>query len=126
MRFLTTVIWNLETWKRQKIKNSIFDSLLIVNNFFSQTDFFFFFFLRGACQTLLKLCIFNNPNVWFLWSLKILVIKKWFPFILAKILKGPVILWWVDQKSSNFYHIFLLIAAFKKLCAEFTNVSCAC
>ena len=39
-------------------------------------------------QILLILCIFIKPNVWYLWSLKILAIKRWFPFNFAKILQG--------------------------------------
>ena len=34
------------------------------------------------------LCIFIKPNVWYSWSLKILAIKRWFPFNFAKILQG--------------------------------------
>ena len=39
MRFLAIVIWILEKQKRQKLKNSIFDSPLIVNQTISQTEF---------------------------------------------------------------------------------------
>ena len=41
-----------------------------------------------ANQILHILCIFIKPNVWYLWSLKILAIKRWFPFNFAKILQG--------------------------------------
>ena len=34
------------------------------------------------------LCIFIKPNVWYSWSLKILAIKRWFPFNFAKTLQG--------------------------------------
>ena len=40
-----------------------------------------------ANQILHILCIFIKPNVWYSWSLKILVIKRWFPFNLAKLLQ---------------------------------------
>ena len=39
IRFLTIVIWNLEKGKRQKLKNSIFDGPLIVNQTFPQTEY---------------------------------------------------------------------------------------
>ena len=39
-------------------------------------------------QILLILCILIKPNVWYWWSLKILVIKRWFPFNVVKILQG--------------------------------------
>ena len=41
-----------------------------------------------ASQILHILCIFIKPNVWYSWSLKILAIKRWFPFNFAKILQG--------------------------------------
>ena len=41
-----------------------------------------------ANQILHILCIFIKPNVWYSWSLKILAIKRWFPFNFAKILQG--------------------------------------
>ena len=34
------------------------------------------------------LCIFIKPNVWYWWRLKILAIKRWFPFNFAKTLRG--------------------------------------
>ena len=40
-----------------------------------------------ANQTLFILCIFIKSNVWYMWSLKILVIKRLPPFNFAKILK---------------------------------------
>ena len=40
-----------------------------------------------ANQILHILCIFIKPNVWYSWSLKILAIKRWFPFNFAKILQ---------------------------------------
>ena len=39
IRFLTIVIWNFDKGKRQKLKNSIFDGPLIVNQTFSQTEY---------------------------------------------------------------------------------------
>ena len=41
-----------------------------------------------ANQILHILFIFTKPNVWYSWSLKILAIKRWFPFNFAKILQG--------------------------------------
>ena len=41
-----------------------------------------------ANQVLLTLCILIKPNLWCLWSLKILFIKRWFPFYFAIILQG--------------------------------------
>ena len=40
-----------------------------------------------ANQILHILFIFTKPNVWYSWSLKILAIKRWFPFNFAKILQ---------------------------------------
>ena len=37
---------------------------------------------------MLILCIVNKTNVWHLWSLKILAIKRWFPFNFVKIKQG--------------------------------------
>ena len=50
----------------------------------------FYFILTNLLlgnQILLILCILIKPNVWYLWSLKILAIKRWFPFNFAKILQ---------------------------------------
>ena len=41
-----------------------------------------------ANQILHILCIFIKPNVWYSWSLKILAIKRWFPFNFAIVLQG--------------------------------------
>ena len=41
-----------------------------------------------ANQILHILCIFIKPNVWYSWSLKILAIKRLFPFNFAKLLQG--------------------------------------
>ena len=40
-----------------------------------------------ANQILHILWIFIKPNVWYLWSSKILAIKRWFPFNVPKILQ---------------------------------------
>ena len=40
MRFLKIVIWHLGKGKKQKLKNTIFDGPLIVNQTFSQTEYF--------------------------------------------------------------------------------------
>ena len=66
--------------KRQKVKNSILDGPLIVNVAFSN--------MLLPNQILLILCIFIKQNVWYSWSLKIFVIKRWFPFNFTKILHG--------------------------------------
>ena len=75
--FLTTIIWNLE-----KLKNSIFDNSLIVNQTFSQTK------LTLANQILSVLYVFNKTKCLILRSLKILAIKRWFPFNFVNILQG--------------------------------------
>ena len=41
-----------------------------------------------ANQILHILWIFIKPNVWYSWSLKMLAIKRWFPFNFEKILQG--------------------------------------
>ena len=76
IRVLTMVIWNLEKWKRQW------------NKIVFSTDRFDKLNLLLENQILLILCIFNKPNVWYFWSLKILAIKRWFPFNFTKILQG--------------------------------------
>ena len=63
-------------WKRQKSKNSIFDSLLIVKKLFHRLNSLL------ANQVLFILSIFNKPNVWYLWNSKILALN------FAKILQG--------------------------------------
>ena len=65
----------LEKRKRQKLKNSIFDGLLIVNQ-------------TLANRILHILCIFIKPNVLYLRSLKILAIKRQLSFNFAKILQS--------------------------------------
>ena len=39
-------------------------------------------------QILHILWIFTKPNVWYSWSLKMLAIKRWFPFSFTKVLQG--------------------------------------
>ena len=114
--FLAIVIWNLKNWKRQKSKNSIFDRPFTVNQAWitkleSRTEFII------RVSDLLILCISNTPNVWCLWSLKnlfvkILSIKRWFPFNFAKSLQGRT---FMVAGPKHFYQLFLLIAPFKKL-----------
>ena len=41
-----------------------------------------------ANQILHILWIFIKPNIWYSWRLKILAIKRWYPFNFAKILQG--------------------------------------
>ena len=77
--------------KRQKVKNSILDGPLIVNVAFSN--------MLLPNQILLILCIFIKQNVWYSWSLKILVIKRSFPCNFAKILEGCH---FVVGRSENF------------------------
>ena len=55
-----------------------------------------------ANQILHILCIFIKPNVWYLWSLKILAIKRWFLVNFLKIYR-TAILWWVDQTFSRHF-----------------------
>ena len=51
---------------------------LIVNQTFSKTEF-----IIGKSGFAI-LCFFNKPNVWYLWGLKILAIKRWFPLNFTK------------------------------------------
>ena len=75
-------LWNLCNEERQILKNSIFDGLLIINYIFHKLS------MLLANQILHILCIFIKSNVWHSWSLKILVIKRWFQFNFAKSLQG--------------------------------------
>ena len=54
-----------------------------------------------AIQILLILCILIKSNVWYALILKILAIKNGFRSILQHIYRAPI-LWWMDQKTSNF------------------------
>ena len=65
-----------------------------------------------ANQILHILCIFIKPNVWYSWSLKILAIKRWFPFNFAKILQCRHFL---VGGPKNFFSDIFLRAAFKIL-----------
>ena len=57
-------------------------------------------------QILFMLCILIKPNVWYLWSLKILVIKNGFRSIWQKFYRA-VVLWWMTKKLITFSrHIF--------------------
>ena len=67
-----------------------------------------------ANQILHMLCIFIKLNVWYSWSFKILAIKNDFRSILQKFYRAAI-LWWVEQKTSNFLQTFLLTATFKIL-----------
>ena len=67
-----------------------------------------------ANQILHILFIFTKPNVWYSWSLKILAIKRWFCSISQKFYRAAI-LWWVNQKTSNFLQTFLLTEVFKIL-----------
>ena len=62
----------MERRKKQKLKNGIFDGPIIVNQTFSQIEFI----------------ISKSDFAHNLPSLKILVIKRWFPLNFAKILQG--------------------------------------
>ena len=81
----------------------------------------FFFHLKKlnmllANQILQILCIFIKSNVWYSWSLKILTMKRWFLIcLISQKFYRAAILWWTDQKTSNFYQTFLLRATFKIL-----------
>ena len=86
IRVLTMVIWNLEEWKRQW------------NKIVFSTDRFDKLNLLLENQILLILCIFNKPNVWYFWSLKILAIKRWFPLQLHKKFTGSSFCdWWAKN-----------------------------
>ena len=70
-----------------------------------------------ANQILHILCIFIKPNVWYSWSLKILAIKRWFPFNFAKILQGG----WT-KKLQTFSRHFFWEQPSKYCIAEFTAI----
>ena len=95
--------------KKAKIKNSIFDGPLIVNQTFSQTEFVIdksyfahiMHFHQNICPIFVKV---EN----------ILSLKDAFRSIL-QIFYRAVILSWVNLKTSNFQQTFRLIVTFKKL-----------
>ena len=68
-------------------------------------------------QILHILWIFIKPNVWYSWSLKILAIKRWFPFNFAKILQGG----WT-KKLQTFSRHFFWEQPSKYCIAEFTAI----
>ena len=49
---------------------------------------FYFILTNGICYWQSRFCSCYKPNVWYSWSLKILIIKRWFPFNFSKILRG--------------------------------------
>ena len=121
----------MEKWKRQKLKSSIFDSPLIVNQTFSQTEFvigksgvayimhFSFFFFMW--------CIFNESNVWYLWSLEILGITWWFPFNFTKILQGRHFVVGGPKKLQSFTKYLAFDSGFHKtILSSLLLFSCAC
>ena len=59
-------------------------------------------YLLLANQIFHILCIFIEPNVWYLRSLKILAIKRWFPFNFENILQGQH---FVVGEPKNFKHL---------------------
>ena len=74
-----------------------------------------------ANQILLILCIFIKPNVWYLWSLKILAIKRWFPFNFANILQGRHFVE-VRPKIQTFSRHFFWELCSKYCIVEFTAI----
>ena len=53
------------------------------------------------------LCIFIKPNVWYSWSLKILAIKRWFPFNFEKNFTGlPFCGGWTKKLQTFSKHLF--------------------
>ena len=67
-------------------------------------------------QILLISCILVKPNVWYSWSLKILTIKRWFPFTFA------AMLWLMDRKLQTFSRHLLWQRPSKHCIAEFTAI----
>ena len=112
--FLITVIWNL---KKRKGKNSKLHFRQLVSR---TTNFF----TSGICYwqirwMLLILCIFNKPNIWYLWSLTILGIKRWFP---CQSFPGPLFVVGVP-KSFKLLPDISFESGFKEDCiVEFTAV----
>ena len=73
-----------------------------------------------ANQILHILWIFMKPNVWYLWSLKILATKRWFPFNFAKILQGRPSFWGGWTKNLQTFSRCLFFKQPLKYCiAEF-------
>ena len=72
-----------------------------------------------ANQILHILCIFTKPNVWCLWSLKILAIKRWFCSVSQKFYRAAI-LWWVNQKT--FCRHFFWRKPSKYCIAKFTAI----
>ena len=75
-----------------------------------------------ANHILYILCIFIKPNVWYLWSLKILAIKKWFPFSFAKNFTGPPFCVWLTKKLQTFSRHLFWEQPSKYCIAEFTAI----
>ena len=98
MLFFTFCLFPLPTFLKTFVKNLLMD-FEVLSNFYYVTNVFYLHICKYetakcywqmllANQILHILCIFIKPNVWHSWGLKILTIKRWFPFIFAKSLQG--------------------------------------
>ena len=96
IRFLTIVFINLGKGKRQKVKNSIFDDPLIINQPFF-TNWIYYWQIRFCTYYAFSLNQMSDiRKVWKYWPL-----KDGFCLISQKLFRAAI-LWWVDQKDSNF------------------------
>ena len=75
-----------------------------------------------ANQILLILCILIKQNVWYLWSLKILVIKRWFLFNFAKTFTGLTFCGRWIKKLQTFSRHFFWEWPSKHCITEFTAI----
>ena len=87
-------LWNLCNEERQILKNSIFDGSLIINHIFQTTCYWQIRFCTYYAFSLNQMS--DIREVWKYWSL-----KDGFSSILQKVYRAAI-LWWMDQKNSNF------------------------
>ena len=92
---------------------------------------YFLFYLNKlnillANQILHILWIFIKLNVWYSWSLKILTIKRWFPFNFAKILQGCHFVVGGTKKFKRLAHIFFESSLQNTVLPSLLLFLCAC
>ena len=111
---MTIDFWNLGKGEKAKIKEHHFRRPANCKpNFFTN----WIFYWRIRCCTHYEFSLNQMSDIHEVW--KYWPLKDAFRSISKKIYRAAI-LWWVDQKTSDFYQAFLLRATFKYCIAEFT------
>ena len=87
-----------------------------------KANFFTNWIYYWQIRVFLTLCIFNKPNVWYLWDLKILAIKRWFLFNFTKNLQGHHIVVGGPKNHQTFTRYFFWLLLSKNCMVKFTAV----